>query len=289
MAAWLERDSASRPGYQPRYGPDEETTDLIPVLAACNRAGFLTDDSQPGVTETGYDGALWEQRPAVTGFVARDNHELLQRLAAAADQAGLLIELHIARDPWDDQGGIAVTTRDGKRYTTYGRALSGDDLWHLWTSCHRQAVNQIIDAVQVTLAYPLFGPNQLLWEVLAEVTARPVPPPPAPAPAVVCSACGCTAINWQMCNDGCHGVTNHDDGRCQACIDPGVIIDWSQVRDDEPNNCALCDAPYYHAGDYCSPACREADTGDEDDEDGDMPVPTFPAAPTLPGYDDPPF
>jgi hypothetical protein len=254
MAAWLEGQIASRPGYQPRYGPDGETTDLIPVLAACNRAGFLTDDSQPGDAGEGFDGALWEQRAAVTGFVARDNHELLQRLAAAADQAGLLIAQHTTRDEWDDHSGFAVTTRDGKRYTTYGRALGSDDLRFLWTGCHRQAVDQIVDAVQVTLAYPMFGPDLLLWEVLAEVTARTVPHPPVPAPRVICSTCGCTAINWQICDDGCHG---------------------------------LCGAPFHHAGNYCSEACEDADTGEENDDD--MPVPTFPATPAPPAYDEPPF
>ncbi|ONK09280.1 hypothetical protein [Streptomyces sp. MP131-18] len=177
MAAWLEGQIASRPGYQPRYGPDGETTDLIPVLAACNRAGFLTDDSQPGDAGEEPGGTLWEQRAAVTGFVVHDNHKLLQRLVAAAEQAGLLIELHTTHDEWHDQGGIAVTTRDGNRYTTYGRALGGDDLRFLWTDCHRQAVDQVVDAIQVTLAYPLFGPDRLLWKVLAEVTARYDDPP----------------------------------------------------------------------------------------------------------------
>jgi len=42
MALWLEGKVASWPGYAPNYGPDDETKDLVPTLAACNRAGYVT-------------------------------------------------------------------------------------------------------------------------------------------------------------------------------------------------------------------------------------------------------
>ncbi len=47
-AEWLEGTIASIPTVVPGYGPDEETAALIPVLAACNRAGYVTTVSQPG-------------------------------------------------------------------------------------------------------------------------------------------------------------------------------------------------------------------------------------------------
>jgi len=60
-AQWLE----GKIGYVPGYGgapPDEETEPLIPVLAAANRAGFVTIVSQPGEEPTaGYDGETWMQ------------------------------------------------------------------------------------------------------------------------------------------------------------------------------------------------------------------------------------
>ena len=46
-AQWLEGKVRSQPGYQANCGPDPETSELIPVLAACNRAGFVTVNSQP--------------------------------------------------------------------------------------------------------------------------------------------------------------------------------------------------------------------------------------------------
>jgi len=65
MALWLEGKIASRPGYQPRYGPEDETAHLVPTLAALCRAGYVTTQSQPGLVGTGTDGLWWEQRAAV--------------------------------------------------------------------------------------------------------------------------------------------------------------------------------------------------------------------------------
>lgn len=68
MADWLEGSIL----YQPGYGatcPDPETRELVPALAAANRAGFLTISSQPGhPPRIGYDGWLWTQLAAVTAF-----------------------------------------------------------------------------------------------------------------------------------------------------------------------------------------------------------------------------
>jgi hypothetical protein len=86
-ALWLEGRLASQPGYQPNHGPNEETRDLVPVLAELNRAGWLTDVSQPGWGPgAGYDGATWCQRAGLGGFAEPD---LADRISAAATAAGL--------------------------------------------------------------------------------------------------------------------------------------------------------------------------------------------------------
>jgi len=86
-AQWLEGAIASQPGYQPGWGPDPETTELVPVLARANRAGYRTDASQPGRADTtGYDGALWDQRAAVEGWIDRDR---VSGLVTTAESAGL--------------------------------------------------------------------------------------------------------------------------------------------------------------------------------------------------------
>ncbi|MET9556100.1 hypothetical protein [Streptomyces sp. NPDC006645] len=56
MALWLEGRIRSWPGYAPRYGPEEETTHLIPTLVALNRTGFVTVGSQPSQVGLGVDG-----------------------------------------------------------------------------------------------------------------------------------------------------------------------------------------------------------------------------------------
>lgn len=81
-ADWLEGRSLFLPAYC-ATGPDPETTDLIPTLAALNRAGLVTDSSQPGHGPVeGYDGRMWLQRAYVSGYTdAGTIHSLAAALA----------------------------------------------------------------------------------------------------------------------------------------------------------------------------------------------------------------
>jgi hypothetical protein len=63
-AQWLEGKIASIPTVMPGCGPGEESAELIPVLAACNRAGYVTTTSQPGEEPTA------EQRSALLRCLA---------------------------------------------------------------------------------------------------------------------------------------------------------------------------------------------------------------------------
>lgn len=99
-ARWLEGDIRSRPGYQPRCGPDPETTEtpgLVDVLAAANRAGYLTIGSQPGEPPTeGWDGQLWEQRAAVDGFA----HDDMARRLTELERHGFVVISYATRRRW---------------------------------------------------------------------------------------------------------------------------------------------------------------------------------------------
>lgn len=169
MALWLEGEIESQPGYQPRYGPDDETQELIPVLAAACRAGYVTTQSQPGAREIGWDGAFWTQRAAVDGFV-RDP-QLLRRLVDAAEEAGLDI---VIRDQLDKpgEGAVPATTRDGEVVTAFGGALSARDLRLIWDGCSSEALDDVFTATQVTLIDPDFGPSSRLWTVLERACSR---------------------------------------------------------------------------------------------------------------------
>ncbi|MFI0742397.1 DUF6919 domain-containing protein [Streptomyces sp. NPDC021100] len=165
VALWLEGTITSQTGYQPGYGPDEETTELIPVLAAANRAGFVTDCSQPGCDET-VDGRRWQQRAAVSGLIT--DTALLTDLVQAAEQAGLITILHGIR-PGAHRHSVIVTTCDGEPITGFGGHLSRTDLKTIWPDISRSAFSEVTQATQLTLIEPAYGPDDQLWKTLHQV------------------------------------------------------------------------------------------------------------------------
>ncbi|MGW2048597.1 DUF6919 domain-containing protein [Streptomyces sp. NPDC001858] len=164
MALWLEGELSLWPGYTPGYGPDEETADLVPVLARANRAGFVTDQSQPGCDSPGHDGRRWEQRAAVSGLVGDDR--LLFALARVAEACQLTFLVRTATD--SDRPAVTVTKVDGEPYTAFGAPLTGRDLRRLWQGVSAAAIDEIGAAWQVTLADPHYGPSNRLWTALAD-------------------------------------------------------------------------------------------------------------------------
>ena len=75
-AQWLEGRIPKSPWY--RGAPDPETTEIVPVLAALNRIGFVTTMSQPGrgLSEE------YAQRAEVSGYAA-GNWQIILRLPRA--------------------------------------------------------------------------------------------------------------------------------------------------------------------------------------------------------------
>lgn len=172
MALWLEGEIASWPGYAPGYGPDEEIRELIPTLAAANRAGYVTIASQPGVDpEVGFDGLIWQQKAAVEGFV-RDRN-LLRDLVDAAYEAGLDVEVADTLDT--GERGIIVTLRGGEPHTGFGGHIDGRDLRHtIWPGIGSSALDDVFRSVRVTLAAPEYGAvaGVRVWQVLESVISR---------------------------------------------------------------------------------------------------------------------
>ncbi|MGW7268276.1 DUF6919 domain-containing protein [Streptomyces sp. NPDC054842] len=170
MAQWLEGTLASWPGYQPNYGPDEETAHLVPTLAALNRAGFLTVGSQPGESGTGADGKWWEQKAAVEGFVT--DRALYWRLEQYARVFGLDMSVHDPATHTRDEA-IVVTTRDGEPMTSFGGALDFRDLSAMWPVIRTQTFGEVAGAIYLTIAAHGFGPNgERLWSLLDCLTGR---------------------------------------------------------------------------------------------------------------------
>lgn len=165
MADWLEGRGSSWPGYESGAGPDDETRHLIPVLAAANRAGYVTTCSQPGqMPERGYDRRMWRQRAAVEGWVA--DRRLLDRLRTGAKHAGLEVIAHRPGVQWHD--GIPVTEVDREPYTWFARTDGHrNQIAYEWPGVGGRAVRELRKSTYLTLIDPVWGRDDRLWPALA--------------------------------------------------------------------------------------------------------------------------
>lgn len=168
-ALWLEGEIPSQAGYMPNCGPEDETLPHVEVLAAINRAGYVTDWSQPGHAEViGYDRDRWCQRAAVSGFMeAGPGIERVWRLAAASGLYCLVyrpLAQHRARR---GQAAVEVTSRNGQVFTLFGVQRDRDELWggELGRRCESTLWQS---AREVVVCDPDWGRNDRLWPMLAE-------------------------------------------------------------------------------------------------------------------------
>lgn len=175
-ALWLDGELVWHPAEGGRT-PDEETADLIPVLAAANWAGFLTDQSQPGSDEV-IDGEHWVQRAAVQGFI-RDR-QLLTRIRKIGEDPDLLVMLfRPCGDLWLNE--TPATFRDGVCVTSFGIEQSAGHLERVWRRIGPAAMAEVVDAWQVAIIDLQDGRNDRLWPALTEALA----PDSAPLAPVV--------------------------------------------------------------------------------------------------------
>ncbi|MBI0296284.1 hypothetical protein JBE04_17895 [Streptomyces sp. PRKS01-29] len=165
-ADWLEGRIPTIPGCVGEEGPDEETQHLVPVLAAVNRAGYVTTCSQPGHPPVrGYDGRMWQQRAAVEGWVA--DHRLLDRLRVGAKRAGIEVIAHRPGGRWHD--GIPVTEADREPYTWFARTERyRRQIAYEWRGVGGRAVREVRRSTYLTLVDPVWGRDDRLWPVLAQ-------------------------------------------------------------------------------------------------------------------------
>ncbi|MFJ4637583.1 DUF6919 domain-containing protein [Streptomyces hygroscopicus] len=163
MADWLEgRHNAYSPSSLSN-GPDEETRHLVPVLASCNRAGFVTTGSQPGEIVR-YAGELCEQRAAVEAWVA--DKRLLDRIRVDAKRAGMEIIVHRADSGWRD--GMVVTRVDGEPCTWFGRTMGRrGQIAYEWPGIGGRAIRELRRSTYLTLIDPVWGRDDRLWPALA--------------------------------------------------------------------------------------------------------------------------
>ncbi|MEV7595501.1 hypothetical protein AB0O42_35080 [Streptomyces sp. NPDC089922] len=169
MARWLEGEIASRPGYQPRFGPDDETEHLVPTLAELCRAGYVTTCSQPGAAGTGADGLWWEQRAAVELVVT--DPALLHRLLDTVRAAGMLVRVNDYRRGGVQDEPVVVTTRDGEAHTAFGGRISSADMAIQWPGLDHGLYGEVAHGTYVSVAAPEWGlAGERLWVLLDEVS-----------------------------------------------------------------------------------------------------------------------
>lgn len=173
-ADWLEGRLGSQPGYMPNCGPDEETAELVPSLAALNRAGFTTTCSQPGLAEIGYDGAWWTQHAAVEGYLT--DRALFQRILDAAEA---LAHTVVVDDPSTGRCDevVVVTHRDGEPYTAFGARPGPRDMRNLYGVLDPEAHRELDGAIHLAVIAPYYGPasHRALWRSLDQVTGLEPP------------------------------------------------------------------------------------------------------------------
>jgi len=180
-ARWLEGDLRSQPGYMPNHGPEPETLELIPTLAAINRLGFVTKSSQPGLFEradpTSDTSPMWWQRAGVYGFADTD---LSAYLAGVAEDEDLIVQrVRAVRRPWwraltgqAPDRGYPVTGLEDDIRTHFGRPFTRRQIEFEFEGCHDKALAALASSWQLTIIDPDAGRNDRLWPLLDKVAAQ---------------------------------------------------------------------------------------------------------------------
>lgn len=160
-APWLE----GRITFLPTYTldtPAAETEGLIAHLAAFNRAGYTTTESQPAVPFDGHDG----QRAFVSGFASEATVDAVE--AAILGTRLIALVTPTGRDslPHSRHG-------DGGRPVLLHRARLFPQRPHrlLHPSCPL-AVPALLEARQLEVFDPEWGDDHLLWDTLARALKR---------------------------------------------------------------------------------------------------------------------
>lgn len=161
MALWLEGRGPDWPGYFGQFGQEETdgARHLIPVLAAANRAGYVTTCSQPACDEVAR-GSRWRQRAWVEGVI--DNRSpLLGRLQSLERQGFTVVR------GWP-RSGYELTTRDGEPTTSIGGfRMRRNEVTREWRGVGRHAIADLKqNGVRIHLIDMTWGRDDRLWPAL---------------------------------------------------------------------------------------------------------------------------
>lgn len=161
MALWLEGRGPDWPGYRGAFGQEETggARHLIAPLAAANRAGFVTMNSQPACDEQAR-GSRWRQRAWVEGVVDQRS-PILGRIENLGRQ-GFTVVRGRPRQTYD------LTTCDGQVTTGVGGfRIRRDDVTRDWHGIGRHALRELKDhGVRIHVIDMTWGRDDRLWPAL---------------------------------------------------------------------------------------------------------------------------
>jgi hypothetical protein len=161
MARWIEGALEHRPAY---YGsePDEETAPLRDTLAAYNRKGLLTTNSQPGMP---IDDEGCGQRAWVEGYAKEAR---ARRLGALGLWTDLLVFLFPPGNyTWGYQ--IPITVEEYHPFTWTGHHGGHEELEPFAEDLSHEALDALARAWKVVLIDPRWGRKSYLWEHVSAV------------------------------------------------------------------------------------------------------------------------
>jgi hypothetical protein len=144
---------------------------LVPVLAAANRAGFVTDGAQPATAlSVDAHGHTRIARAAVRGFAAEP---VLAALYGAIDGTGLVV---IASQPGQPSAtgreAVPVSAEDEQPSRWFGTPRNAAELASQYDNWHPDAVRALAAAWQVAVIDLRWGRNDVLWGALGRFAHR---------------------------------------------------------------------------------------------------------------------
>ncbi len=152
MARWLTGDLPAAPMYHVPVDVDEDIAPgMTGILAACNRAGFVTYQSEGGYAGPAADGTHVQQCAGVWGFLTR------------ADFNTLALLVRQANEPYQPDPVIGISQ---------GPTVDVADSWTGFGICHPDAVGELAACLQVYICDVEPGRNDRLWPLLAEFARR---------------------------------------------------------------------------------------------------------------------
>jgi hypothetical protein len=150
---------------------DDESAPLLEYLAAFNRAGFLTVNSQPGEPfRPGFDGHCWAQRAYVCGFAPEPVAARIEALALCTD---LLVTVH---RPGEGGGYRVPCVVRGQRPCLWVGDALFEVLDHFADYCGKKALETLRSICSVNVIDLCWGRHEHLWSTLAQELCPPWDP-----------------------------------------------------------------------------------------------------------------